>query len=127
MIMDWMVCVCVCVCVFVRVFLYFYAELFHFSFSSPYFSSCSYTYVPSCRYAIMSSWLGMKENRVYSNLAKDQRDVAAANARYRISRQTIFCSATIPQRLSLHCITLIISIISFIIFNLIFTLFFFRP
>jgi hypothetical protein len=36
---------------------------------------------------------------VYSNLAKDQRDIAAANARYRISRQTIFCSATIPQRL----------------------------
>ena len=42
--------------------------------------------------------IGMKENRVYSNLAKDQRDIAAANARYRISRQTIFCSATIPQR-----------------------------
>jgi hypothetical protein len=41
---------------------------------------------------------GMKENRVYSNLAKDQRDIAATNARYRISRQTIFCSATIPQR-----------------------------
>ena len=41
---------------------------------------------------------GMKENRVYTNLAKDQRDVAAANARYRISRQTILCSATIPQR-----------------------------
>lgn len=40
----------------------------------------------------------MKEDLVYTNLAKDRRDVAAAAVRYRNSRQTILCSATIPQR-----------------------------
>ena len=40
----------------------------------------------------------MKEDLVYTNLAKDRRDVAAAQTRYRHSRQTILCSATIPQR-----------------------------
>jgi len=40
----------------------------------------------------------MTENLVYSNLAAKQADVAAAMIQYRISRQTIMCSATIPQR-----------------------------
>ena len=40
----------------------------------------------------------MKEDLVYTNLAKDRRDMMAANSRYRNSRQTILCSATIPQR-----------------------------
>jgi hypothetical protein len=38
----------------------------------------------------------MQENLVYSNLAKDQRDLNVDS--YRNSRQTIMCSATIPQR-----------------------------
>ena len=40
----------------------------------------------------------MKEDLVYTNLAKDRRDMMAAASRYRNSRQTILCSATIPQR-----------------------------
>ena len=43
----------------------------------------------------------MKENLVYSNLANDKRDILASNARYRNNRQTLFCSATIPQRLEI--------------------------
>ena len=39
---------------------------------------------------------GMQENLVFSNLAKDQRDMNMEA--YRHTRQTILCSATIPQR-----------------------------
>jgi hypothetical protein len=40
----------------------------------------------------------MLENLVYSNLAKDHRDMTLEA--YRSNRQTIMCSATIPQRLA---------------------------
>lgn len=40
----------------------------------------------------------MIENSVFKNLAKNQRDVSAASNSFRNSRQTIICSATIPQR-----------------------------
>lgn len=39
----------------------------------------------------------MQESLVYTNLAKDHRDLTT-NLQYRSSRQTILCSATIPQR-----------------------------
>lgn len=45
-----------------------------------------------------ASGAGMTENLVYTNLAAKQADIAAAMVQYRISRQTIMCSATIPQR-----------------------------
>jgi superfamily II DNA/RNA helicase len=35
---------------------------------------------------------------MYKDLAKKQREVDAAPPQYRIQRQTIMCSATIPQR-----------------------------
>jgi hypothetical protein len=62
---------------------------------------------------------------VYSNLAKDQRDIAAANARYRISRQTIFCSATIPQRLDDFLLLFIFLFIFLFIYFFIFLFFYF--
>jgi len=40
----------------------------------------------------------MQENLVFTNLAKDNRELNAAREMYRSSRQTILCSATIPQR-----------------------------
>lgn len=39
----------------------------------------------------------LQESLVYTDLAKDRRDVAAAGV-YKMDRQTIMCSATIPQR-----------------------------
>ena len=41
---------------------------------------------------------GLQESLVYTNLAKDHRDITASQSQYRSSRQTIMCSATIPQR-----------------------------
>lgn len=41
---------------------------------------------------------GMQESLVYTDLAKDHRDIASQQQQYRSSRQTILCSATIPQR-----------------------------
>lgn len=40
----------------------------------------------------------MQENLVYSDLTKNQRDVQASKDVFRNHRQTIMCSATIPQR-----------------------------
>lgn len=40
----------------------------------------------------------MQESLVYKNRAKDDRELQAKRDNYRASRQTILCSATIPQR-----------------------------
>eukprot|EP01035_Chromulina_nebulosa_P018248 gene18248-23921_t len=40
----------------------------------------------------------IQESLVYSNLAKNQRDFQSSNEVFRGYRQTIMCSATIPQR-----------------------------
>lgn len=40
----------------------------------------------------------MLSGSVYKNLAKKQRDIEAATFQYRNQRQTIMCSASIPQR-----------------------------
>ncbi len=40
----------------------------------------------------------LQENLVYTNQAKDDRELKAKRESYRNSRQTILCSATIPQR-----------------------------
>ena len=40
----------------------------------------------------------MLENKVYTDLAKADRSILASKATYRNNRQTIMCSATIPQR-----------------------------
>ena len=39
--------------------------------------------------------ISLKENLVYKDLAKGRKDIIS----YRLSRQTIMCSATVPQRL----------------------------
>lgn len=58
----------------------------------------------SSTYQTVESVLGdtqagtLQENLVYTNRAKDDRELKAKREGYRSSRQTILCSATIPQR-----------------------------
>ena len=58
----------------------------------------------SSTYQTIESVLGdtqagtLQENLVYTNRAKDDRELKARREAYRSSRQTILCSATIPQR-----------------------------
>jgi hypothetical protein len=40
----------------------------------------------------------VRESRVYRDLAKEQERSMGMGSKYRLHRQTIFCSATIPQR-----------------------------
>lgn len=40
----------------------------------------------------------VRESRVYRDLAKEQERSMGMGSKYRLQRQTIFCSATIPQR-----------------------------
>jgi len=42
---------------------------------------------------------GLRESRVFKDLGKEQ--LSAGDGRYRLQRQTIMCSATIPQRCSI--------------------------
>lgn len=41
---------------------------------------------------------GLQESLVYTDLAASHRDLSASQQQYRSSRQTILCSATVPQR-----------------------------
>ncbi len=58
----------------------------------------SYTFKLQLLCSDESDALPMQENLVFTNLAKNQRDVEAAGDVFRNARQTILCSATIPQR-----------------------------